>query len=102
MNKAKHTPGPWKICEYSWSDTGIYPNGENSWPVCKLNIYQATEETQSKLESIMDANARLIATAPELLEMCKSCAEDLAFSKENCDKELRQQLLSVIAKAEGD
>lgn len=61
----KHTPGPWTICEHSWSDTGIYADGRQ---IALLNIEPyATEENQSDLEKIASANAQLIAASPDLL-----------------------------------
>lgn len=68
MSEAKHTPGPWSYVEHNWSDTSIY-GADNKW-LAKLSIRdEATEYTQEKLEKEMGANARLIAVAPEMLEV---------------------------------
>lgn len=104
-NKYKYTLGPWKI-EHPESEpyedirvSGLmFENANHRTTVCRLWQDDAPVPEWNEMQR---ANAQLIATAPEMLEMCKSCAEDLAFSAENCDQELRQQLLSVIAKAEG-
>lgn len=70
--KAQHTPGPWEVYSHSWSDTSIYAKQDNSYCVCRLSIYdEATEANQSELESEMDANAQLIAAAPDLLAVVK-------------------------------
>lgn len=62
---SKHTPGPWQVVEHSWSDTGIYSDKHH---IAHLSIEGvATESNQSQLEASMDANAKLIAAAPELL-----------------------------------
>jgi hypothetical protein len=56
----------WQIIEHSWSDTSIY-DGDRC--VCRLSIYdKATEKNQQVLEERMDAEARLIASAPELAD----------------------------------
>ena len=63
---SKHTPGPWKTLEHSWSDTSIVAEGFDHG-ICLLDINHATEESQEADEALMAANARLIAAAPELL-----------------------------------
>lgn len=63
---SKHTPGPWRVVEHSWSDTGIYSDKHH---IAHLSIEGvATERNQSELEASMGANAKLIAAAPDLLE----------------------------------
>lgn len=75
----KHTPGPWRVVEHSWSDTGIYSDKNH---IAHLSIEGvATESNQSQLEASMGANAKLIAAAPELLEACQTLAE--WFKREN-------------------
>ena len=49
---SKHTPGPWEI-----SGTWVQTSDEKKTPVASFNFFASTE-----------ANARLIAAAPELLE----------------------------------
>lgn len=72
----KHTPGPWELFEHSWSESSIYAGEKNEKQICRLSIYnEATEENQMLLEKEMDANARLIAAAPELLEALQAVIE---------------------------
>jgi hypothetical protein len=61
---AKHTPGPWTVLSHSWSDTSIIAPGFDHG-VCRLDINHATEESQQADEAQMEANARLIAAAPD-------------------------------------
>lgn len=71
MSELTHTRAPWSIIEHSWSDTSI--QAQDGGTICKLSIYdEADEDTQESLERIMDANARLIAAAPELLSTCET------------------------------
>ncbi|HEX7844359.1 MAG TPA: hypothetical protein VF476_01085 [Chitinophagaceae bacterium] len=65
----KHTTGPWKVCEHSWSDSSITGSGQT---ICTISICdETTEETQEALGAEMDANFKLIAVAPEMLETIK-------------------------------
>jgi hypothetical protein len=57
MTQSKHTPGPWRYQESSDAYTHIVRAGENYF-ICQL-----PQDTSGKAE----ANARLIAAAPDLL-----------------------------------
>lgn len=66
MSEFKGTPGPWGAIQHSWSRFGIYAADKG---IAALDIYsEATEENEEVLGAEMEANALLIATAPELLE----------------------------------
>ena len=101
MSAAKHTPGPWKVCEHSWSDTSILADGFDH-AICCLDINHATEESQAADEALMAANARLIAAAPELLALLIEATDDYA---EHCEggeaDEWVQAARAAIAKATG-
>lgn len=100
---AQHTPGPWKID----------PNRRGKAITCSIGL---TIAGAHKCGS-QDANARLIAAAPELLEALKECCADLVIASDNArdaaktdqrwagvaDILLKRARLgqSVIAKAEG-
>ena len=102
---SRHTPGPWR--EASWKADRIIEalaDPENSAtyyaPICEL------EDGWS--EEIGDANARLIAAAPELLKALKLLAHDVdgyglahpeggRFECEHLDL-----ALAAIAKATGE
>ncbi len=77
---------------------GMHKQTPLSWKcqVAELYCGDTTDEDDTAYQI-----AKLFIAAPEMLDMLKSCAEDLAFSAENCDKELHSKLLAVIAKAEG-
>lgn len=71
MSEVKHTPGPWTIntagsakAGQSFKITEIYvyaPNTQDDTAICAEIINPVTQEPS-------EANARLIAAAPELLE----------------------------------
>lgn len=104
----KHTPGPWRTVNHSWSTTGIYADDSRvakDWRIGEMSIEQeATEENQERLEEILAKNAALASAAPELLDALKRLvahdkAADLRDGLEHCIE--LQQAEAAIAKAEG-
>ena len=101
-NKVKHTPGPW-----SYGDGVITCRKEAFMPnnakriIC---IARCDDKEVNFLENIsmgeLHANARLIASAPELLEALKNCINALygGYSPHDAIEQAKQ----VIAKAEGN
>jgi len=69
QNKVKHTQGPWKVKQTAVYDA-VY--GNNDELVSFISIKQPEE---------IQANARLIAAAPELLE---ACVKFQTWAKEFC------------------
>lgn len=93
--KIEHTPGPWgiKFDEFddAWHVTpdGLEPPKFGEWsPICVLGAYHENEE----------ANARLIAAAPDLLSACKELLFD-AF--EDVHPQAVKKARAAIKKAEG-
>jgi hypothetical protein len=94
--KAQHTKGPWKVGENVSSDarlvyilieskagnvatSGVYgkkPNGETSGE--KYKDRWGTERHKPSISAAeAEANARLIAAAPDLLEVCQMVASSI-------------------------
>ncbi len=73
----EHTPGPWTVAQNGF------------WYGVNLTVDQDTD--------VRDANARLIAAAPDLLEACKVAL--LAFSP-NHAPDHHHQIQRAIAKAQ--
>lgn len=97
MEKAKHTPGPWqarKYNEYAQFQIEDFDRRE----ICVVN---------RGLESVCEANAHLIAAAPEMKDELiglRQCFRDLAIkdhSKDGIFHAVANRIDSVIAKAEG-
>lgn len=93
---SKHTPGPWKFQEVDWqpralkSDLLVFPAKMPSAAIALLYRDNDADE----------ANARLIAAAPDLLEALQSVA--LHFDEWVIDEEAFEGCLKVraaIAKA---
>ena len=104
----KHTPGPWEVIEMEGSkDLYIesrHKKGWNEFVFAEMISYgDAGKEEQ-------EANAQLIASAPELLEACKK-AFSLSCERIDCRANTNQvnhgycvnhqHILQVITKAEG-
>ena len=93
---SKHTPGPWRIGKdpFSFESVNFGGIGKVFEPIAGGNKFK--EDV-----AIAEANAHLIAAAPELLEACKVmadwCNSHLGQGKE---PECTDLLASAIAKAE--
>ena len=115
----KHTPGPWAVIppdEYckSWfisrdrlgAPVGTVPRHlRDGLPyfICVFGQLMSSERAES--------NARLIAAAPELLEMCKAALRTLddlnsqyhIYGRDNNAADgVARKLISIIAKATGE
>lgn len=95
--KAKHTPGPWKVVNHVVGIDGLAimaPDAGYRYVASALNI---------STDGYQEANARLIAAAPDML----SALEYIAFhaprakSKEEMEGCL-ETVLSVIKRAKGE
>ena len=103
--KEKHatfTPGPW---DYTLADEtssgGVYGNEKCVCDIIpkELQVAYDCEEVE-----IANANARLIAAAPELLEQCKlfeKCLTYLINSGDSGADLERDKLREVLAKVDG-
>lgn len=93
----KHTPGPWSLGSTGWyvqhdeayEQTSQGVVGSNGTPICEV-VSIEYDDTE------IDANARLIAAAPELLEALKDARFALYGSGPGNPK-----IDAAIAKAEG-
>lgn len=77
MTNTKHTPGPWIQCGYDITTP------EGLFPIAKLNPVLDI--------NVIEANARLIAAAPELLE-----ALELVYRRMANDDKLQVRLATGI------
>ncbi len=83
-----HTPGPWRTHLVDSTSVVDATGDEVAW-------MQGAYKTDSDVER-MEANARLIAAAPDLLEALKQVRLHSAMPHT-----LREQIEAAIAKAEG-
>lgn len=86
--KASHTPGQW-IFEGSPSSTKVWSNEKGrSIEICKVTPRGEVSESEG------EANARLIAAAPDLLEACKAFVDLF----QNCDMRPEDECHVVFSK----
>ena len=101
MKTHTHTPGPWRVedwkytdSRFSWRRDGVPTIVSANDAIAEaFNLYRPNAEDDAESEAL--ANARLIAAAPELLEALQNLTHPMAS-----DEDL-QNALAVIAKAEG-
>jgi hypothetical protein len=73
--ETKWTPGPWSVMHSSWETSFVYADG--GWHIATVDISDLVDEdSQANFERIKDANAHLIAAAPELYEALALVLED--------------------------
>lgn len=116
----KHTPGPWHADLREHYTLGgdmveITLHDENGFVIDQiasvmLDTGEDSPEDRARYQQ-QEANARLIASAPDLLTVCTQVAKDLFFLKEsylNSDPRLANilgsksaELGAVVANAEG-
>ena len=80
----KHTPGPWKT---NYKDLALV-QAENGAPIARCDKLFGVANIQ--------ANARLIAAAPDLLEALQSC---LDYGSMTGDEWVKEKAISAIKKA---
>ena len=93
----KHTPGPWKVREPDHFVDGLahmvvseHPQ-EGYWHIAEIGTHNGRKESE--------ANARLIAAAPEMLEALKE-AQVCIFMAEG-SSEIYCKIGKIIDKTEG-
>lgn len=93
--QTKHTPGPWE------QNVELVGGRVNHQIIGNHQIIADVYPSQPSQTELM-ANARLIAAAPELLEVCKFAYNELSGTpRPEMLLMLREQLKQAIAKATG-
>lgn len=90
MSDVKHTPGSWYISTKVWDrNNGAALHGET--PVVRMNgPCDAVIVSLGAAKTELEANARLIAAAPDLLEALKAMLESDGSNHES-DESLRER-----------
>lgn len=74
MSEPKFTPGPWEAINTSWEYSVVVD--EDAARIAQVFIRdEADEETQDKFEAIKNADANLIAAAPDMYEALETTCE---------------------------
>jgi hypothetical protein len=92
--KTKFTPGPWMVGEKDRNDQTVVDGPHSTICTCFHHCVKS-------LEREMEANARLIAAAPDLLKVCELALKSW-FSGEVSEVHMETELRAAIAKATGE
>lgn len=76
MSESKFTPGPWHVGD--GNETIVYD--ANRWAIASATTFHRKHEDGSS-----EANAKLIAAAPELLEALEALKREIILSDVNMD-----------------
>ena len=91
----RHTPAPWEVCD---DDLNVFAP-ETDTSITNVGHFTAPDSLEG------EANARLIAAAPDLLEalraLCGQMLDRVAFDALPGDVEALDRAYTLIAKAEG-
>lgn len=91
---SKYTTGPWKLGRND-PEQVYAANGK-----LIAETYAAADNNRIALRSEREANARLIAAAPELLELLKECADHLYEKGYGLSFQLANKALTFITEVE--
>lgn len=100
MSEVKHTPGPWQLDkDFMWEVFG----GGNGYLVAKVNPPHTSVRGKALDEDFecCKANARLISSAPELLEVLKSLVDCISETRGKNANDSLERAKIVIARSEG-
>ncbi len=92
---SKHTPGPWYAVGY-WVE-----HGDSVADICTCDPAAIEQEHLGRTSAEIEANARLIAAAPDLLEALKSMPQSMAATDDDLMRWV-EKARAAIAKATGD
>lgn len=99
MNKPTFTKGPWASEDNRDGVTEFYPKDRYPCMQPIASCYAKDVSEHAKVEN--RANARLIASAPELYEQCKFLEKVLACTDHPSSPKLAE-LRELLAKVEGE
>lgn len=100
MRNAKHMPGPWRLMACNESVSIVYA-GSIEVARCITVVDGVDDGAGRKYERIKEANTRLIASAPELLDALIDADEMFAIEGFHECGHTRGKIRAAIAKATG-
>ena len=95
QDKTRHTPGPWHTGAGNGEGSIFAENGRTRLEIGGTTLYPIAQIGRGWSESEDEANAHLIASAPNMLDALRRLTHPMAN-----DEDLTHAL-AVIAKAEG-
>lgn len=101
MADTKFTPAPWIIRHTSQGFEIACPGG--GWLFELYDRPDRAAETDADFIASQEANAALIAAAPDLYEALRECGDQIALLAKNPDTNpWVQQAMAALAKARGE
>ena len=97
---AKHTPGPWYALRGQRNISIRYKTGDRLLPMVNVASVRGQFPTDCPYGS-SEANVRLIAAAPELLEACQLLVADYEDTNPAIGEDWYRKAKAAIAKAKG-
>lgn len=96
---SKHTPGPWQIIKFPEAVIiACNPKIDRCATICELPMPSTDEEAEE-----IEANTRLIAAAPEMLDLLKKIADwPFPFLSGKGIDEVRELAGEMVKKVEGE
>jgi hypothetical protein len=84
-----HTVGPWRVVDYGQNPVQIHAGNQNGAAIALVyvNVHRARERSPEH-----EANARLIAAAPELVEAVREYRRQYG----NCGAPIQQQAANAV------
>lgn len=79
VEQSSYTRGPWTVVEYGDGDSLAIHDGDSANRIC----FMATHGSSRKQWDAIQANARLIAAAPDLLEALQAYHEHFGVLEDN-------------------
>ena len=102
MSESKHTPGPWKPAMMNSRLMNVLPHRVHGFIVQIVGGAdgQMVAHAHGRTEKECEANARLIAAAPDMLEALQGAAEAFKpYDRFKVDVDAMRKLEAAIAKA---
>ena len=98
---SEHTPGPWEVFNFSKMGRRFVTVRSGNMEVADVTSFVGPYSARD--EERADANARLIAAAPQLLKACKAfvAAYEKSLQLEKTDMAVRMARIAIEA-AEGE
>ena len=92
-----HTPGPW-VAVGAWVEIADYRIAD----ICTCNTEDIYQHHLGRSYEEMCANARLIAAAPDLLEVCRRLSHVSLFAVDEDVASIIMLALDTVQKATGE
>ena len=100
---SKHTPGPWRVQPYTWQrgNVSVFAPKFGRAPYGACVAHTPCSDGVGGADGAL-ANARLIAAAPELLELLREAADYTRHPDYDWPVEFSRRVDAAIAKATGE